>query len=129
MPLKLATIPYITLWARNFTQSLDFYRDKLGLEVEYEDASFAQFSTKGTKLYLHALEEAEPLRDHTVEIHFEVPEVDGAYQVLAGHGVVFEHAPQNMPWGVRMAGFRDPEGYMIEIIGPLKPGEAVASHD
>ena len=129
MPVKLQTIPYITLWAIKFEESLAFYKDKLGLEVEYEDESFAQFLTKGTKLYLHRLEEAEPLRDHTVEIHFEVPEVDEAYRALAGRGVVFEHTPENMPWGVRMAAFRDPEGYLIEIVGPHKPGEAVASHD
>ncbi|MBI3998215.1 MAG: VOC family protein [Armatimonadetes bacterium] len=118
----LRRIPYITLWARNFQATVRFYRDVLGLPVEYEDESFVQFATEGTRLYVHSMREAPPLRPHTVEIHFEVPDVDTAAAALREKGVAFEQPPQNMPWGTRQAWCRDPEGYMVELVGPLKAG-------
>lgn len=63
-----------------------------------------------------------------MEIHFEAPDVDAAAEVLWRRGVIFEQEPQNMPWGTRQAWFRDPEGYLVEIVGPWKPGEPVAKH-
>ncbi len=126
--LALRKIPYITLWARNFEQMLTFYRDVLGLPFAHEHPGFVQFATEGTKLYLHAMKDAPPLRPRTVEIHFDVPDVDVAAEVLRRRGVAFEQEPQNMPWGTRQAWFRDPEGYLVELVGPLKPGEPIAEH-
>ena len=91
--------------------------------VEYGDENFIQFATAGTKLYIHRLRSAPPLREHAVEIHFDVPNVDAAYQELVERGVKFEEAPANRPWGARMAAFRDPEGFAVEIVGPLNPDE------
>jgi catechol 2,3-dioxygenase-like lactoylglutathione lyase family enzyme len=42
--------------------------------------------------------------------------------------VKFEHQPANMPWGTRMAAFRDPEGNAIEIVGPLDLNEEIKSY-
>jgi catechol 2,3-dioxygenase-like lactoylglutathione lyase family enzyme len=125
--MKLNSISYITLWAVNFDEMVVFYRDMLELPVAYSDENFIQFATQGTKLYLHRLGTAPPLREHTVEIHFNVPDVDAAYQELVGRGADFEEAPANRPWGARMAAFRDPEGYSIEIVGPLDPDKPVPS--
>lgn len=128
MNIKLNNIPYITLWAANFDEMVAFYQDTLELPVEYGDENFIQFSTQGTKIYIHRLRTAPALRDHTVEIHFDVPDVDIAYQELVHRGVEFEEVPANRPWGARMAAFRDPEGYSVEIVGPLNPDEAVPSY-
>jgi len=117
------TIPYITLWAVHFNEMVAFYRDKLELPVEYGNENFIQFATQGTKLYIHRLGTAPSLREHTIEIHFDVADVDAAYKELVGRGLAFEDPPANRPWGVRMAAFRDPEGYALEIVGPLNPNE------
>jgi catechol 2,3-dioxygenase-like lactoylglutathione lyase family enzyme len=119
----LGSIPYITLWAHGFDATVAFYRDQLGLAVEHIEPNFAQFATQGTKLYVHRLEEATPLRSHSVEIHFAVADVDATHETLLARGAVFEQPPRDMPWGVRMAALRDPEGYGIEIIGPLAAGD------
>jgi len=111
--MQLTNIPYITLWAVNFDEMVSFYRDKLELPVEYGDGNFIQFATQGTKLYIHNMEKAPSLREHAVEIHFDVPDVDEAYDVLSQRGVVFEDPPANRPWGARMAAFRDPEGFAL----------------
>ncbi len=119
--MNLDAISYITLWVKEFDACVAFYRDRLGLPVEHIEQNFAQFATAGTKLYLHRLGETRPLRSHTVEIHFPVEDVDAAYRSLSSKGVVFEQAPANMPWGSRMAAFRDPEGFSLEIVGPVIP--------
>ena len=126
--MKFTQISYITLWATHFDAMVVFYRDKLGLLVEYADDHFIQFVMDGTKLYLHKLGDAPQLRDHTVEIHFDVPDVDAAYSELQQRGVVFEDPPANRPWGARMAAFRDPEGFALEIVGPLNPDEPTPSY-
>ncbi len=124
----LRTIPYITLWVRNLDETLRFYHDVLGLPVEHHDGAFVQFATEGTRLYVHGMSGDAPLREHTVEIHFAVPDVDAAYEVLRARGARFEGPPTNMPWGTRQASLRDPEGYAVELVGPLKPGEPVLEH-
>ena len=124
----LARISYITLWVNKYDECLAFYRDVLELPLETADQNFAQFATQGTKLYLHRLGDESPLRNRALEIHFEVPNVDAAYGKLLDKGVQFEHSPTNMPWGTRMAAFRDPEGNAIEIVGPLDPNEAMTNY-
>jgi lactoylglutathione lyase len=121
----LGQISYITLWVNEYDACLAFYRDALGLPLETADENFAQFGTAGTKLYLHRLSKISALRTHALEIHFAVPDVDAAYSHLLERGVQFEQQPANMPWGTRMAAFRDPEGNAIEIVGPLDPDEPI----
>jgi uncharacterized glyoxalase superfamily protein PhnB len=53
----------------------------------------------------------------------EVHDVDEVYSALKSKGVKFDDPPTNRPWGTRSAGFKDPEGYVVEIVGPLKAGE------
>jgi lactoylglutathione lyase len=124
----LNRISYITLWVNEYDACLAFYRDVLALPLETSDENFAQFATQGTKLYLHRLRDKSPLRSRALEIHFEVPEVDDMYSKLQERGVQFEDQPANMPWGARMAAFRDPEGNAIEIVGPLDPNEAIKNY-
>ena len=124
----LGRISYITLWVNQYDACLAFYRDILELPLESSDENFAQFANQGTKLYLHRLGDPTHLRNHALEIHFEVPDVDAAYNWLLNRGAKFEEPPANMPWGTRIAALRDPEGNAIEIVGPLDPNEAVKDY-
>jgi lactoylglutathione lyase len=124
----LGRIAYITLWVNKYDACLAFYRDVLELPLETADENFAQFGTEGTKLYLHRLGDKSPLRIHALEIHFEVSDVDTAYNSLLRKGAQFEEPPANMPWGTRMAALRDPEGNAIEIVGPPDPQEAIKGY-
>ncbi|HEC63800.1 MAG TPA: hypothetical protein ENI23_00735 [bacterium] len=126
--LKLSKIPYITLWAFKFDEMKKFYIQTLGLPVIEESKNFIQFKTEGTLLYIHRSKESRPLRKETIEIHFDVEDVDQTAKSLKDKGVKFETEPQNMPWGNRLAAFRDPEGYTIELVGPIKKGEPIVEH-
>jgi len=81
------------------------------------------FDTKGSRLAFHLLKKGSRLDRQTVELHFEVDDVDEVYSALKRKGVRFEERPANRPWGDRIASFHDAEGYVVEIVGPLKPGE------
>jgi len=126
--MKLTSIPCITLWAVNFDEMIAFYQNKLELPVKYVDDNFIQFATQGIRFYIHRLGSAPALREHVVEIHFDVSDVDAAYDELRQRGVIFEDPPANRPWGARMAAFRDPEGFALEIVGPLNLEEPVPSY-
>jgi catechol 2,3-dioxygenase-like lactoylglutathione lyase family enzyme len=121
--MRLSKLTYLTLWAVHFDEVKTLYKDTLGLPVAQENENFVMFDTKGARLALHRLIKAPPLSRSTVEVHLEVNDVDEVYSSLRSKGVMFDEPPANRPWGIRSAGFKDPEGYVVEIVGPLKPGE------
>lgn len=49
-----------------------------------------------------------------------VEDVDTAYEDLRVKGVEFIRAPEDRPWGLRCAHFKDPEGNVWEIHTPTK---------
>jgi catechol 2,3-dioxygenase-like lactoylglutathione lyase family enzyme len=118
--MRLGKLPYITLWAVEFEKIKELYKKTLGLPVVEENQNFIMFDTRGSRLAFHRLAKAPRLDRPTVEIHFEVDDVDEIYASLHRKGIKFGEKPANRPWGTRMASFRDPEGFTIEIIGPLK---------
>jgi uncharacterized glyoxalase superfamily protein PhnB len=121
--MRLRKLPYLTLWAVNFDQEKNLYKEILGLPVDQENDNFIMFDTKGSKLAFHRLTKASRLDRQTVELHLEVDDVDEVYSALQRKGVKFTDKPTNRPWGNRMASFHDAEGYVVEIIGPPKRGE------
>jgi uncharacterized glyoxalase superfamily protein PhnB len=48
-------------------------------------------------------------------LYLFVADVDATYATLMRKGVAFERAPENVPWGHRVALFKDPEGRTICI--------------
>jgi catechol 2,3-dioxygenase-like lactoylglutathione lyase family enzyme len=123
--LRLRKLSYLTLWAVHFDDVKKLYKDTLGIPVAQENENFIMFDTEGSRLAFHRLKKAPPVERPTAELHLEVRDVDEIYTALQSKGVGFKEKPANRPWGTRMASFRDPEGYVVELVGPLKPGEPV----
>ena len=123
--MRLRNLSYVTLWAVNFDDEKQLYKETLGLPVDRENDNFILFNTKGSKLAFHRLKKGSRLDRQTVELHLEVEDVDEVYSALQRKGVKFADKPANRPWGNRMASFHDAEGYVVEIVGPLKPDEPV----
>ncbi len=123
--MRLRNLSYVTLWAVKFQELKELYRDILGIPVVEENPNFIMFDTKGSRLAFHRLPKAPPLTRLTAELHLEVRDVDETFTALQKKGVRFEEKPANRPWGTRMASFRDPEGYRVELVGPLKQGDPV----
>lgn len=53
-------------------------------------------------------------------LYFFVDDVDRAYRKLLEKGVSFDQTPADMPWGHRLASFRDPEGRRVCIARQIK---------
>jgi catechol 2,3-dioxygenase-like lactoylglutathione lyase family enzyme len=123
--MRLRNLPYVTLWAVNFDQEKNLYKEILGIPVTQENDNFIMFDTKGSRLAFHRLKKGARLDRPTVELHLEVDDVDKVHSSLQRKGVKFADKPANRPWGNRMASFHDAEGYVVEIVGPLKAGEPV----
>ena len=121
--MRLRKLSYVTLWVVHFEEVKRLYKDILGIPVAEENENFIMLETEGSRLAFHRLKKAPPVDRPTVELHLEVKDVDDSFTALQAKGVKFREKPVNRPWGVRMASFRDPEGYMVELVGPLKPGE------
>jgi len=112
-----STLSYITFYVRAFERVVEFYRDRLGLEVEQLNDGFVRFrSANGFMLAFHYADQPVLPRP-SPEIHFDVPDVDTAYRELQARGIRFEGEPADMPWGVRMVACRDPEGLTVEFVG------------
>jgi uncharacterized glyoxalase superfamily protein PhnB len=108
--MRLRNLSYVTLWAVNFDLEKNLYKEILGLPVAQENNNFIMFDTKGSRLAFHRLKKGTRLDRRTVEVHFEVDNVDEVYSALQRKGVKFEDKPANRPWGNRMASFHDAEG-------------------
>ncbi len=125
MVMRLRKLSYVTLWAVHFDEVKKLYKDTLGLPVAQENENFIMFETEGSRLAFHRIKKGAPLDRLTVELHLEVRDVDEVFASLQKRGVKFQEKPANKPWGTRSAGLVDPEGYHLELVGPLKPGEPV----
>ncbi len=121
--MRLGRLPYVTLWAAEFDEMKTLYKKTLGLAVVEENQNFIMFDTRGSQLAVHRLVKGPRIDRRTIELHFEVDDVDEVFISLQRRGVKFEEKPANRPWGARTASFRDPEGYTVEIIGPLRSTE------
>jgi len=118
--MRLAKMPLVTLWSVRFDDIRKLYRDTLGLKVVEENSNFIMFETKCSRLAFHRLSRGSRVERPTIELHFEVNDVDEVYGSLMKKGVKFNGVPENKPWGTRAVSFRDPEGYEVEIVGPMR---------
>jgi catechol 2,3-dioxygenase-like lactoylglutathione lyase family enzyme len=110
----------ITLYVRAFERMVEFYRDRLGLEVEQFRDGFVRFRAESGFALAFQYADQPVLPRPVPEIRFMVPDVDTAYQGLQARGVRFEAEPADTPEGTRRAACHDPEGFSVEFVGPPK---------
>ena len=116
----------------DFEESLAFYRDRLGLEVEavYDDPPYATLTAAGARISL--AEQGHPAEDRPgislappsdrsrtdVVLVLEVDDAREEHRRLAGEGVRFLADPYEPPWGGCRFFCVDPDGYLVEIEQP-----------
>ncbi len=115
------TIANVMLGATDLARSLAFYRDTLGLAVQFETPEFVFLNAAGVTLSLseaHA-KLATPIAGGT-EVVFGVKDVTAAHKALAARGVEFLNAARNVTGDQWAANFRDPDEHLLSIFGPEK---------
>ena len=125
----------VRLLVTDLAATLAFYRDTLGFPVLFgaaEEMYVELTVSEGVTLALFGREHMAqavgtthrpPFAEcqDTVALVFSVENVDEAAAQLQAKGITLEAEVQNRDvWEIRTAHFRDPDGNLIEINGPMK---------
>ena len=117
-PLRLGTV---MLGVRDMDRAVTFYRDALGLAVQFATKEFIFLDGGGVAVVLQL---APDLRGQTderrVELIFHVEDIDAAHASLQMRGVDFRVAPRIVTGDRFAADFRDPDGHVLSIFGPRR---------
>lgn len=119
-------LTHVRLLVDEFAACFRFYRDALGYEPTFGDAStgYADFDTGDVSLALFdrsELAEAVPLRDagDGAMLVVRVDSVDAAVDRLRPDAPVVADPADHPEWGIRTAHVRDPDGTLVELNEPL----------
>jgi catechol 2,3-dioxygenase-like lactoylglutathione lyase family enzyme len=117
--MKLSRLGFVMLGVRDLEQSVPFYRDTLGLPLQFASGEIAFFDGGGVTVCLRrAPELKDPTEDGRTELVFTVDDVDAACEALTSRGVQFRIAPRIVTRDQFAADFRDPDGHTLSIFGP-----------
>lgn len=117
----IARIDPILLFVKDFTRSLSFYRDVLGLKVRSHEPvheQFAQFELGGTTFAIHGGYKGKP--GGPIHLHFEVRDIRKSVKALKSKGAKFSGPIEKMPWGTYETSFVDPDGNEFDLTQPIK---------
>jgi catechol 2,3-dioxygenase-like lactoylglutathione lyase family enzyme len=120
----------IVLIVSDLERSIEFYRDRLQMEMRYRGRGFVSLEAGPVPLQLESQDEAaktfgnEALliarqAEHRLAFTVLVDDVDEAYRQLKDRGVGFIKVPTDMPWGHRNADFADPDGNIWVLYEPI----------
>jgi catechol 2,3-dioxygenase-like lactoylglutathione lyase family enzyme len=115
---KLRQIHAVMLGVRELARSVEFYRDKLGMNLKDQTANFAFLDGGGVLLMLSLpLGRASESLSGATEVVFSVEGVRAARQALGERGVEFFVEPRDVAGQFWAANFRDPDGHNLSIFG------------
>jgi predicted enzyme related to lactoylglutathione lyase len=107
---------FVMLHVKEIAAARAFYAETFGLEVVDENPYFVQFGVAGGAMFaLEQDEHAAPTQ--TLELWWQVPDVDAAHATLASRGVEIVSAPKDEPFG-RALSVKDPEGNTVNLYQP-----------
>ena len=116
--MKLGKIQQIALVQHDVDAAVPFYRDGLGLTLQFAMAGMAFFDASGVRLMLTKPSSADLDHPNSV-LYFEVENCQAAYDALKARGVPFDDAPhlvgKTATHELWMAFCRDPERNLIAI--------------
>ena len=126
-------LQYCHVTVNNVDDSLGFYRDALGLEVQNDVGSggfrwvtLGSPDQPGLGIVLsepHAgrsQADGDALQELLTKgvlpmIMFRVDDLDGVFEKVRASGAEVLQEPMDQPWGPRDSAFRDPSGNMVRI--------------
>jgi uncharacterized protein len=119
MEFKLSQISIVMLGTNDLPRALEFYRDRLGLEMRNQIPGFAFLNGGPITLCLSealARQTGGPVAGAT-EVVFSVEHVRAAYDALRALGVLFTQEPRNVTGPFWAANFNDPDGHKLSVFG------------
>lgn len=112
----------ICLLVNDFDNSVAFYKETLGLKVNYTEGKFANFKLEGTELAVFEKEAAVAMfprkymkKSGGFLIGIQVENLSQACKKLKKKGIKFFEGPKETPWGQKVAYFHDPDENIWEV--------------
>ena len=119
----MAHIAYVNVFVHDLDRATEFYRDTLGLQLQYAspEHGYASFAAGGVRLGIAVPgpDQAELVGRHT-GVGLEVADLEAEYERLSGLGARFTMPPTRQPWGGFMSMVADPDGnvfYLEQVAG------------
>ncbi len=111
-------ISYVNVFVADLDKAMEFYRDCLGLQLQYSspEHGYASFAAGSVRLgvALPGAGHAELVGRHT-GVGFEVADLEAEHTRLSGLGVRFTMPPTRQPWGGTMAMIADLDGNVFYL--------------
>ena len=111
-------ISYVNVFVSNLPHSVTFYKDVLGLALQFSspEHGYASFSAGDTRLGLAVPgdDQKEFIGRHT-GVGFEVADLESTHIRLSQLGVKFTMLPTKQPWGGFMALIADIDGNIFYL--------------
>ena len=108
-------LDHIELPVSDWQASRDWYRDRLGFEVEFEipeRKTAAMRDEADLTVFMH--EGAKPAPAEGLSFTVQVDDVEARAAELEAKGVAFVHPPRKVYWGYG-AEILDPDGYRLRL--------------
>lgn len=120
----LRDLAYTVIYVGDIERSILFYRDVIGIPVDYTAPGWVQFKSDGAALVLHPkLENQSITGEGRVHITFRVDDLGAVHSALTARGVQFAAPPSTVGFGKHATLF-DPDGNAIDLIEWGQPNEA-----
>jgi predicted enzyme related to lactoylglutathione lyase len=120
----LSAIEQIAVNAHDIERAVEFYRDKLGMQLLFNvPPNLAFFDCNGIRLMLSL--PAKPEFDHPSSvIYFHVDNIQQAFESLSARGVQFEEQPEFVAdmgtYNLWLAAFRDSENNLLALMSHVR---------
>jgi catechol 2,3-dioxygenase-like lactoylglutathione lyase family enzyme len=112
-------VGYIVIGVTDLPRSVAFYRDTLGLPLQFEQGGLAFFTAGPVSIILSA--EMGRVRTPVagaMELVFPVDDVKRVWRALTAAGVTFFREPRQVTEKDWAANMQDPDGHFLTLFGP-----------
>jgi catechol 2,3-dioxygenase-like lactoylglutathione lyase family enzyme len=117
----LMQLAAVRIFVDELALARDFYRDVLGLELDYDgsDFGFCKFASGGIQIILESVapaSEDRALVGRFLGLSFAVSDIEREFVTLSARGVKFTGSPELQNWGGALATLQDPSGNQLQIV-------------
>ena len=108
----------VIIWTDNLPRLRAFYVETLGLTPRSVRPRFVNFEWGGLRFSIgsHDGVSGQARDPSRIMVNFDVDDVHGLHERLAGAGVRFIRAPEKEHWGGWVATFEDPDGNLLQLL-------------
>jgi predicted enzyme related to lactoylglutathione lyase len=110
----MARLDHMSLPVSDWRRSRDWWRDVLGLKVEFEIAERSTVAMVDDADLTVFLADGAVIDNGGLTLTIQVDDVEARHASLAAAGVAFVHPPMKVVWGYG-AELADPDGYRIQL--------------